>query len=182
MQHNTNIGFSMSKAEKQLAIIQDVLLQSDPKHRYDLYFTSSRVAIVCLGKMSRESDSYRSLSAIPEAFGMPPPIIGDQQPKDNLEAVQEEINRMPLDDLLRLSKKSCYYTYEEIKEFRLILGRRPVFRVLSADCESKFSPDPRQTMVLLDLLTAFEPLRSKLALAGKWSVLEKIFQAKTPIR
>jgi hypothetical protein len=167
----------MPNNEKQLAIIQDVILQSDPKHRYDLYVTDRRVAIVCLGKMSRETDSYRSLSAIPAAFGMPAPSEGSR-PKSDLAEIEQEISRMSLDDLLRLSKKSCYYTLEEIEELRVVLGRRPAFRIISEDCASKFSPDPRQMMALLDLLTAFEPLRSKLAVAGKWDVLEKIFQAK----
>jgi hypothetical protein len=169
----------MTNTEKQLAIIQDVLLEQDHKNRYDIYLTDKRIAIVCLGKMSRESDSYGSLSAIPAAFGMPAPTESNIRPKQDMAEIEAEINRMPLDDLLRLSKKSCYYTYEEIEELRLVLGRRPVFRILSEDCESKFRPDPQQAMALLDLLTSDEVLREKLAVAGKWSVLEKIFQAKT---
>ncbi|MCW3999631.1 MAG: hypothetical protein NWE93_05280 [Candidatus Bathyarchaeota archaeon] len=165
--------------EKRLGIIQDVILSTDPKNRYDLYITENRIAIVCLGKMSRnESDSYRSLSAIPAAFGMPAPSDGATQPKQDMAEIEAEINRMPLDDLLRLSKKSCYYTYDEIKELRLILGRRSVFWILSDECASKFIPSPEQSWVLLGLMVAAEPLKSKLAVAGKWSLLEKIFQRK----
>jgi hypothetical protein len=167
----------MSDSEKLFGTIEDVILPLDQKNRYDIYITDKRFAIVCLGKMSRfESDSFRSLSAVPAAFGVPPPIEGDTQPKPDMAEIKEEINRMPLDDLLRLSKKSCYYTYDEIKELRLILGHHPSFRILSEDCESKFYPDPEQAKWLLDMLTTVEPLKNKLALAGKWNVLEEIFR------
>ena len=167
MLRNSNLG------------LNHVLLSNDHKNRYDLYITDRRMAIVCLGKMSRfESDSYRSLSAIPAAFGMPAPSDGATQPKQDMADIQAEVNRMPLDDLLRLSKKSCYYNYDEIEELRLVLGRSPVFRILSEDCESKFIPDPQQARALLDLLTAVETLKRKLAVAGKWIVLEEIVQAK----
>ncbi len=169
----------MSNVEKTLAIIQDVILQSDRKNRYDIYITDSRIAVVCLGKISRfESDSFSPVSLVPAAFGVPPPVDVDSKPKTDMAEIEEEINRMPLDDLLRLSKKSCYYTYDEIDELRLILSRHPSFKILSEDCESKFAPNSEQVKVLLDLLTTVEPLRNKLAVAGKWSVLEKIFRTQ----
>ncbi len=169
----------MSNTEKQLAIINDVLLPSDRKNRYDIYLTDSRIALVCLGKIDRyESDSYGSLSAVPSAFGVPAPTQQNIRPKPDMAAIKEELNRMPLDDLLRLSKKSCYYTYEEIDELRLILGGCPRFWIFSEDCESKFTPNAEQALELLDWLTSVEPLRNKLAVAGKWSVLEEVFRAK----
>jgi hypothetical protein len=170
----------MSNSEKQLAIIQDVLLPSDRKNRYDIYITDRRIAIVCLGKIDRyESDSFRDLSAVPSAFGVPAPTPENTELKPDMAAIKEELNRMPLDDLLRLSKKSCYYNYDEIGELRLILGRHPSFKIVSEEYESKFAPDAEQAMELLDWLTAVEPLKSKLAVAGKWSTLEEIFLAKS---
>jgi hypothetical protein len=170
----------MPDSEKQLAIIEDVLLPSDRKNRYDIYITDSRIAIVCLGKIDRyESESFSSLSAVPQAFGVPAPIQENTHPKPNMAAIKEELNRMPLDDLLKLSKKSSFYNYDEIEELRLILSKHPSFKIMTEEYESKFAPDAEQAMELLDWLTAVEPLKSKLAVAGKWSVLEEIFQSKS---
>lgn len=164
----------MAIPEKQLGIIRDVLLPVDAKTRYDLYFTDKRIAIVCLGRASRfESDSQGSLSVMPSAFGVPAPIITGQAPK---RTVDEEIVDWALDDLLRLSKKSCYYTYEEVEEVKLILGRRAKFEVISEECESKFAPTEEQVKQLMDLLPKIEALRNKLFVAGGWNTLREVFK------
>jgi hypothetical protein len=167
--------------ERILALFEDVLLPVDRKNRYDIYLTDGRIALVCLGKIGRhESESAGSFGGLPSAFGMPAPIQKSTQPKVDMAAIKEEINRMPLDDLLRLSKRSCYYTYDEVEEFRLILSRHPVFKILSEDCESKFAPNARQARELLGWLTSIETLRNKLSIAGNWKTLQEIFQNCPP--
>jgi len=170
----------MSNTEKLSGIIRDVLLPCDQKNRYDIYITDSRIAIVCLGKMSRrESDSFRSLSAIPAAFGVPAPIESETQPKPDMAEIKEEINRMPLDDLIRLSKKSCYYTYGEIQQVKLVFGRKPCFKVVSEEYESEFEPNSQQLEEILEWALSVEALKSKLWVAGKWSVLRETFKEHT---
>jgi len=168
----------MSNTEKLLAIFEDVLLPVDRKNRYDIYLTDMRIALVCLGKIGRhESESSGSFGGLPAAFGMPAPIQKSTQPKVDMAVIKEEINRMPLDDLLRLSKRSCYYTYDEIEELRLILSRHPVFKIISGDCESKFAPNGQQATELLSWLTSIAALRDKLAIAANWNVLQQIFRS-----
>ncbi len=160
--------------EKQLGVIHDVVLPSDVNTRYDLYFTDRRVAIVCLGRASR-FESQGEVSAVVSAFGVPPPV--ESGGKSEGRSVDEEIKGWNLDDLLKLSKKSGYYTLDEIQELKLVLGRKPKFEISSEECESKFAPDPEQISELIGLLTSVEALKNKLAIAGKWNMLKEIFAA-----
>ena len=86
-------------------------------------------------------------------------------------SIDEKIKDWSLDDILKLSKKSCFYTHDEIEEVRLICGRGSKFVILSKECESKFSPDEEQFKQLSQILSAIEPLRKKLWIAGKWNTL-----------
>lgn len=165
-------------SEKRLAIIRNVVLSLDVNSRYDLYFTDGRIAIVCMGRAKRfESESLEQVSLVPSAFGVPPPAGSSVETAPSRESVEEEIKNWSIDDVLKLSKKSCFYTYEEIEELKLILGRKPKFEILSEECESKFSPNPEQLKQLIDLLPTIEPLRNKLSVAGSWNVLREIFWA-----
>ncbi len=167
----------MSSLESQIAIVKDVFLPLDVKSRYDLYFTDRRIAIVCMGRAKRfESETLDSVSLMPSAFGVPPPAGSCVEKTPSSQSVEEEIRNWSLDDILRLSKKSCYYTYDEIEELKLVLGHKPKFEILSEECESKFSPSPEQLKALIDLLPNIEPLRSKLSVAGNWNVLQEIFR------
>ena len=76
-----------------------------------------------------------------------------------------------MDDLLKLSKKSCFYTNEEIEEVKLVWGKKPKFVILSRDCESKFVPNGEQFKELIEILPTIEALRDKFWIAGKWSQL-----------
>ena len=78
---------------------------------------------------------------------------------------------MALDDLLKLSKKSCFYTLDEIEKVQLVCSRGPKFVILSKECESKFSPDEEQFNQLIEILPTIEALRDKLWVAGKWNAL-----------
>ncbi len=78
---------------------------------------------------------------------------------------------MSLDDILKLSKKSCFYTNDEVEKVKLICGHSPKFIILSKECESKFSPDEEQLKQITEILTTIEPLRNKLWIAGKWNNL-----------
>ena len=170
----------MSSLEKQLGIIRDLLMPADAKRRYDIYITDRRIAIVCMGKAKHlEAESFEPISAMPSAFGVPPPAETLVEKIPDMRQVEEEIKNWQLDDILRLSKKSGYYTYDEIEEVKLILGHRPKFEILSEECESKFSPNPQQMETLLDLLPSIEALKNKLAVAGNWKVLQEIFRAHT---
>lgn len=168
----------MPSIEKQLGIIRDFVLLVDVKNRYDVYFTDRRVAIIFMGRANRsESDSFGPISLVPAAFGVPAPTESYVEPKANRQSIEEEMKKMSIDEILRLSKKSVFYTYDEIEELKLILGRKPKFLILSEECESKFLPDPEQLMSLIDLLPKIEPLKSKLSVAGNWNVLQEIFRS-----
>ena len=130
----------MSSSEKQLGIVKDIVLPADINTRYDVYFTDKRIAIVCLGRATRfESDKSAQSSAIPSAFGVPPVTSSYIEKPENTHSIDEEIKNLSVDDLLKLSKKSCFYTYDEIEEVKLILGPKPKFIIQSKECESKFS-------------------------------------------
>jgi hypothetical protein len=177
-QANLSKGFdTLPTSEKQLGSIRDIFLPLDAKNRYDLYFTDSRIAIVCMGKARRlESDSFAPVTLVPSAFGVPPPAGSCVEKTPSTQAVEEELKNWSLTDILKLSKKSCYYTYEEIEDLRLILGSKPKFEILSEDSESKFTPNPEQLKQLINLLPTMEPLRNKLSVAGNWNVLQEIFR------
>ncbi|MGD6851479.1 MAG: hypothetical protein ACQCN6_05390 [Candidatus Bathyarchaeia archaeon] len=164
----------MPTAEKTLGIIRDLILPVDIRTRYDLHFTSCRIGIVCLGRSSR-FESHQDISVVTSAFGVPPPIqAGGKKPE--LRSVDEEIKGWKLDDLLRLSKKSCYYTYDEIKRLKLVAGHKPKFVILSEECESKFVPTDEQFKQLIELLPKIGALKNKLFIAGSWGVLQEIFR------
>ena len=78
---------------------------------------------------------------------------------------------MSLDDLLKLSKKSCFYTNEEIEKVELVWGHKPKFMILSKDCESKFAPDENQLAELMEIVPKVEGLKDKFWIAAKWSML-----------
>jgi ribosomal protein L40E len=162
----------MSSFEKVLGIIKDVVLPVDFRTRYDVYFTDSRVAIVCLGKAERfESDTEEPLSYMPSAFGVPAPVVPQREKAQSQESIDEKIKDWPLDDILKLSKKSCLYTNEEIEKIELIWGKKPKFEIFSQECESKFAPDEEQFQQLIETISAIDALKDKLWIAGKWSAL-----------
>ena len=110
----------------------------------------------------------------PSASAAVTPSLTYVENRSEVETVEEELSRMPINDILKLSKKSCYYTYEEIEELRLVWGKKPKFAILSQDSESKFAPDEAQFKQLIDLLSKIEPLSSKLEVAGNWRDIQGI--------
>ena len=159
----------MSAPEKIFGISKDVLLPVDARTRYDVYFSDRRVAIVCMGRAVREWDQ-ETLSIMPSAFGVPAPTA-PQSKKQNQPTIDEETAGMSLDALLKLSKKSCFYTLEEIERVELVWGHKPKFIVMSRDCESKFAPDERQVEELMEILPQVKGLKDKLWIAGKYTML-----------
>lgn len=177
----------MSSSEKKCGIVRDIVLPLDVNTRYDFYFTDKRIAIVCLGKANRfESDQSDQVSLMPSAFGVPPPISSHAEKANNTQSIEEEIKNLPLDDILKLSKKSCFYTYDEIEEVKLISGHKPKLVILSKEFESKFAPDMEQFMQLAEIMSAIETLRNKLWISGSWNMLNDLMahfgkKADTPI-
>jgi hypothetical protein len=169
-------GRCMSGCEKQLGIIRDVFLPVDINTRYDVYFTDKRIAIVCMGKANRfESEPEGQVSVI-SAFGVPPVTSSHMEKTENKQTIDQETKNWGIDDLLKLSKKSCFYTHDEIEKVKLILGHKPKFIILSKDCESKFSPNEEQIMQLYEILPSIETLRNKFSIAGNWSILKELFE------
>ena len=167
----------MFNSEKQLGIVKDLVLPADVNTRYDVYFTDKRVAIVCLGRANRfESDKSAEASVIPSPFGVPPITSSYIEKIENTHAIDQEIRNFSIDDILKLSKKSCFYTHDEIVEVKLILGHKPKFIILSKECESKFSPDEEQVKQLILMLPTIETLRNKFSIAGSWNVLQELFK------
>jgi hypothetical protein len=165
----------LSDSETQLGVVKDVLLPVDAHCRYDVYFTDRRVAIVCMGKASHfESDSSGPISFVPSAFGVPPTTSSYIEKTVDKQAIDREVEGWSLDSLLKLSKKSCFYTLEEIEEVKLVAGDKPKFVILSEDCESKFAVTEQQFVKLSQILPKIEPLRSKLWVSGKWDQIEDV--------
>ena len=166
----------LSVSEKQLIIIKDVFLPVDINTRYDVYFTDKRIAIVCMGKANRfESEPAGEVSVI-SAFGVPPVTSSHVEKTENKQTIDQETKNWGIDDLLKLSKKSCFYTHDEIEEVKLILGHKPKFIILSKDCESKFSPNEDQIKQICEILPAIETLRNKFSIAGNWNILQELLQ------
>jgi len=166
----------MPSSEKQLETVRDIVLPVDVNTRYDVYFTDTRIAIVCMGRANRfESEKLTQVSSIPSAFGVPPVTSSYIEKTENIHEFDQEIKNLSIDDLLKLSKKSCFYTYDEIEEVKLIAGHKPKFIILSKECESKFSPNVEQFKQLTEILPSIEILRNKFSIAGNWNTLQEIF-------
>jgi ribosomal protein L40E len=167
----------MSSSEKQLGIVKDIVLPLDINTRYDFYFMDKRIAIVCMGRANRfESETLERVSLMPSAFGVPSPASSYVEKTQDRQSIDEEIKNWSIDDLLKLSKKSCFYTYDEIEEVKLILGHKPKFIILSKECESKFSPNEEQLKQLSEILPTIETLRNKFSIAGSWNILQEILK------
>ena len=156
---------AMPDSERQLGVIKDILLPLDITTQYDVYFTDKRIAIVCMGH-SKHFD-YGPSAGRSFLFGIGPEVpINANEERKNKQLIEEKINSLPLDEKLKFSKKSCFYTNEEIEEVKLISGKKPRFVILSEDCVSKFSPTQEQFKQLTDLLSTIEILRSKTSILG----------------
>ena len=155
----------MLDSERQLGVIKDILLPLDITTQYDVYFTDKRIAIVCMGH-SKHVD-YGPSAGRSFLFGIGPEVpINANEERKNKQLMEEEINSLPLEVKLKLSKKSCFFTHEEIEEVKLISGKKPKFVILSVDCVSKFSPTQEQFKQLTDLLPTIEILRGKTSILG----------------
>jgi hypothetical protein len=153
----------MSDLEQQIGVIVDLVLPLDIATRYDIYFTDKRIAIVCMGKADRdnnESTESRSLF-----FGLTPAVPVNIDRRKNKQ-IEEQINQLTLDEKINLSKKSCFYTYEEIEQIKLISGKKAKFTILSNECVSKFSPNEEQIKQLTNLLPTIDMLKNKLSIFG----------------
>ena len=154
----------MPDSERQLGVIKDILLPLDAPTRYDVYFTDKRIAIVCMGHNTRFDEVSAPRSFL---FGIAPEaLINPDDKRKNKQTIENEINSLPLDEKLKLSKKSCFYTYEEIEEVKLVPGKKPKFVILSKECVSKFAPNEEQFRHLIDLLPTIEVLKDKLSIFG----------------
>jgi ribosomal protein L40E len=168
----------MSDSEHQIGVIKDILLPLDKPTRYDVYLTDKRMAIVCMGQSSRiDSAVVPSRSFL---FGIAPEALPYTDDKNtNKRTIEEKINSLSLDEKLKLSKKSCFYTYQEIEEVKLISGKKPKFVILSEECVSKFSPNEEQFKQLTSLLPTIEMLKSKISVFGNLEL--KALQAEPPV-
>jgi hypothetical protein len=151
--------------EQQLGIIVNLLLPLYIATRYDVYFTDKRIAIVCMGKADHsDHEALESHSLFP---GITPAVImNTYEERKNRQILEEQINKLTLDEKLKLSKKSCFYSYNEIEEVKLVSGKKHKFIILSQECVSKFSPTEMQFKQLSDLLPTIEMLKNKLSIFG----------------
>ncbi len=154
----------MQDSERQIGFIRDLLLPVDLSTRYDVYFTDSRIAIVCMGPSNRFDGVSESRSFL---FGVAPEALNNVfQENRNRQSIEEEINQLPINEKLKLSKKSCFYTYQEIEEIKLIFGKKLKFAIISKECISKFAPNIDQFKQLTDLLPTVEALKGKTSIIG----------------
>jgi len=157
---------SMFVSERQLGILEDLLLPLDVTTRYDVYFTDKRIAIVSMGHSSRLDSGISERRSY--LFGVAPEALtysGEERKKRQI--MEAQIKELTLDEKMKLSKKSCFYTYSEIEEVKLILGKKSKLTILSKECISKFSPNKEQVKQLIDLLPSIEMLKNKFSFFGK---------------
>jgi hypothetical protein len=159
------MALDMFDSERQLEIIVDLPFPLDFATRYDVYFTDKRIAIVSMGKADRfehRADENRSLM-----FGITPAVpLNTEEERKNKQIIEEEICKLTLNEKLKLSKKSCFYSYEEIEEVKLVSGKRLKFIILSKECVSKFLPNEEQFKQLATLLPTLDMLKNKLSIFG----------------
>ncbi len=154
----------MQEFEHQIGLIKDLLLPVDQSTRYDVYFSNKRIAIICMGPSNRFDAVSESRSFL---FGVAPEAPNNvYKEKINRQTIEEEINQLPIIEKLKLSKKSCFYTYQEIEEIKLISGKKPKFAILSKECISKFAPNIAQFNQLINLLPTIEELKGKTSIIG----------------
>jgi hypothetical protein len=155
----------MLDSERQLGLIVDLLLPLDVATRYDVYFTDKRIAIVCMGKADRlKKGTFENRSLM---FGITPAIpFNIEEERKNKQMMEEEIKKYTLDEKIKLSKKSCFYTYDEIEEIKLVSGKKLKFTILSKECITKFSPNEEQFKQLANLLPTINMLKNKLSIFG----------------
>jgi ribosomal protein L40E len=157
----------MSSSEQKIAVIKDVVLPIDVSTRYDVYFTDKRIAIVCMGRADRpDLQEVRRPYLMSQVLGGPPPASIGKDSKTESRKIEQEINSLSLDEVLKISKKSCFYTYDEVEKVKLIPGRKPKFIIFSKECISKFSLDSEQFTQLSVLLLKIEMLKDKLLIYG----------------
>ncbi len=159
----------MSTLEILLGLVTDIVLPIDVHTRYDLYFTDKRVAIISMGSTDRiDYGKLGRRALISAAVGVAPAIfMYADEVRTNKPIEEKEVEGLTLDELLKLRKKSCYYTYEEIEQVRLISGEKSKFWILSKECESKFLTTEEQFEQLTVLLPTIEMLKSKLKFFDK---------------
>ena len=145
----------MFNSERQLGSIEDLPLPLDITTRYDVYFTDKRIAIVCMGN-SRRFDSGAS-ERRSYLFGVAPEALTNaEEQRKNRQIMEAQIKELTLDEKIKLSRKSCFYTYGEIEEVKLISGKKPKFAILSKECITKFSPNVEQFKQLTNLLPTID--------------------------
>jgi ribosomal protein L40E len=152
-------------SERQLGIIEDLPLPLDIATRYDVYFTDRRIAIVCMGHSSRFDSGLTERRSY--LFGVAPEALTsvDEQ-RRNRQMIEAQIKVLALDEKMKLSKKSCFYTYDEIEEVKLVSGKNHKFIILSKECVSKFVPNEEQFKQLTELLPKIDELKNKLSVFG----------------
>jgi hypothetical protein len=156
----------MANSEEILGIIYDVILPLDVHARYDIYFTDKRIAIVCMGSSNRID--YKTLgnrSLLSVAVGVAPAVLmyADEK-RMNKKVKEEQVNDLSVDEILKLSKKSTFYTYEEIEKIELVSAKEQKLIILSDEYESAFSPTVKQFDELCSLLPTIGMLKDKLIL------------------
>ncbi len=170
----------MTSSEQKLAVIKDVVLPIDVSTRYDVYFTDKRIALVCMGRANRSNlEEVGRPYLMSQVLGGPPPVSNDEDYKTKRQEIEEEINALALDEVLKISKKSCFYTYDEIEKVKLIPARKPKFIILSKECISKFSPNPEQFTQLSVILPKIKMLKDKLLIYGNTLQTRTIQQEKS---
>jgi hypothetical protein len=158
----------MSDSESQIGVIVDLVLPLDIATRYDVYFTDKRICIVYMGKADR--DDFEPIESRSLFFGVAPAVPVNKEKRNK--QIEEQINQLTLDEKMKLSKKSCFYTYDEIQEVKLVLGKKPKLTILSKECISKFSPNEEQSKQLTDLLPTIDVLKNKLSIFGNLELID----------
>ncbi|MCW3999904.1 MAG: zinc ribbon domain-containing protein [Candidatus Bathyarchaeota archaeon] len=154
----------MTSTENLLGIIRDVILIQDVATRYDLYFTDKRIAIICLGDSGRVDHRAVARGALTIGLALTAVSMVDEKFRTIKRIDEEELDDLNIDEMLRLSKKSCFWTYEEIEKVKLTLTSKPKLIILSEEYESKFAPSIDQYNQLYNLLPSIDMLKSKLSI------------------
>jgi hypothetical protein len=159
----------MQNPERQIAVINDILLTDDPLSIYDLYITDRRIIVI-------DSKNYFGGSGIGGLIGSM--LTDAMEQTDEASAkkqkeLKEEFESLSLDEKLKSFFKNFAINYEEANQ--IILNgphsrwRKATLKINSEKKHAKFQPTKEQFEQLSTILPSIEALKEKLAICKKES-------------
>ena len=159
----------MQNSERQIAVINDILLTDDPMSMYDLYVTDQRLVVI-------DSKNYFGGSCIGGLIGSM--LTDAMEQVDEAAAkkqkeLREKFEGLSLDEKLKSFFKNFAINYDETKQVTLndphSRWRKASLKINSGKKHVKFQPTKEQFEQLTNILPNIEALKQKLTINTKES-------------